>query len=134
MSYRPILISATFLFLFAVIGSGLVAFTFDSTAERIADNQRKALLKSLNELVPSSRYDNDIFADTLYADSSEDVLDPCAPESLRVVGTVTLRAIEQIASRLSRVDEFTRRPLAVPVAEADVLNVAPKAARDEGTE
>ena len=71
MSYRPILISATFLFLFAVIGSGLVAFTFDSTAERIADNQRKALLKSLNELVPSNRYDNDIFADTLYADSSE---------------------------------------------------------------
>jgi electron transport complex protein RnfG len=65
------LISATFLFLFAVIGSGLVAFTFDSTAERIADNQRKALLKSLNELVPSNRYDNDIFADTLYADSSE---------------------------------------------------------------
>jgi electron transport complex protein RnfG len=71
VSYRPILISATFLFLFAVIGSGLVAFTFDSTAERIADNQRKALLKSLNELVPSNRYDNDIFADTLYADSSE---------------------------------------------------------------
>lgn len=71
MSYRPILISAIFLFLFAVIGSGLVAFTFDSTAERIADNQRKALLKSLNELVPSNRYDNDIFADTLYADSSE---------------------------------------------------------------
>ncbi|MGI9321922.1 MAG: electron transport complex subunit RsxG [Thiogranum sp.] len=71
MSYRPILISATFLFLFAVIGSGLVAFTFDSTAERIADNQRKALLKSLNELVPSHRYDNDIFADTLYAESSE---------------------------------------------------------------
>ena len=48
MSYRPILISAIFLFLFAVIGSGLVAFTSDSTAQRIADNQRKALLKSLN--------------------------------------------------------------------------------------
>jgi len=71
VSYRPILISAIFLFLFAVIGSGLVAFTFDSTAERIADNQRKALLKSLNELVPSDRYDNDIFSDTLYVHSSE---------------------------------------------------------------
>ena len=71
MSYRPVLISAIFLFLFAVIGSGLVAFTFDSTAERIADNQRKALLKSLNELVPSDRYDNDIFADTLYVESTE---------------------------------------------------------------
>ena len=71
MSYRPVLISAIFLFLFAVIGSGLVAFTFDSTAERIADNQRKALLKSLNELVPSDRYDNDIFSDTFYVISSE---------------------------------------------------------------
>lgn len=71
MSYRPVLISTIFLFLFAVIGSGLVSFTFDSTAERIADNQRKALLKSLNELVPSDRYDNDIFADTLYVNSSE---------------------------------------------------------------
>ena len=71
MSYRPILISAIFLFLFAVIGSGLVAFTFDSTAERIAENQRKALLKTLNELVPGDRYDNDIFTDTLYVDSSE---------------------------------------------------------------
>ena len=49
MSYRPILISAVFLFLFAVTGSGLVSFTHDSTAERIADNQRKALLKSLND-------------------------------------------------------------------------------------
>ena len=71
MSYRPVLISAMFLFLFAVIGSGLVAFTFDSTAERIAENQKKALLKSLNELVSSDRYDNDIFSDTLYVQSSE---------------------------------------------------------------
>jgi electron transport complex protein RnfG len=60
-----------FLFLFAVIGSGLVAFTHDNTAELTAENQRKALLKSLNELVPSERYDNDIFTDTLDVVSSE---------------------------------------------------------------
>ena len=65
MSYRPVFISAVFLLLFAVIGSGLVAFTFDSTEERIAENQRRALLKSLNELVPVDRYDNDIFSDIL---------------------------------------------------------------------
>ncbi len=65
MSYRPVFISAVFLLLFAVIGSGLVAFTFDSTADRIAENQRRALLKSLNELVPVDRYDNDIFSDIL---------------------------------------------------------------------
>lgn len=71
MSYRPIMISAVFLFLFAIIGSGLVAFTYDGTAERIADNERKALLKSLNEVVPPDRYNNDIFNDILYVRNSE---------------------------------------------------------------
>jgi electron transport complex protein RnfG len=65
------LISAVFLFLFAVIGSGLVAFTHNSTAERIAENQRRALLKSLNELVPASEYDNDIYSDIVYVHNSE---------------------------------------------------------------
>ena len=71
MVYRPVFISAGFLLVFAVIGSGLVAFTFDSTEERIAENQRRALLKSLNQLVPSDRYDNDIFSDTLLVHDPE---------------------------------------------------------------
>ncbi|VAW78402.1 Electron transport complex protein RnfG [hydrothermal vent metagenome] len=66
MNYRPVIVSALFLFLFAIIGSGLVAFTHENTAERISDNERRALLKSLNELVPADRYDNDIFTDILY--------------------------------------------------------------------
>jgi len=69
--YRPILISTLFLFLFAVAGSGLVAYTHDNTAARIADNQRRALLKSLNELVPGDQYDNDIYTDILYVQNSE---------------------------------------------------------------
>jgi len=71
VSYRPVFISSVFLLLFAVVGSGLVAFTFDSTEERIAENQRRALLNSLNELVPTDRYDNDIFSDILMARNSE---------------------------------------------------------------
>lgn len=71
MSYRPVLVSALFLFLFAVVGSGLVAYTHDVTAERISDNERRALLKSLNELVPEDRYDNDIFTDILYVHNKE---------------------------------------------------------------
>jgi len=69
--YRPIAISAVFLFLFAVIGTALVAFTFDSTAEKIADNERRALLKSLNELVPDARYDHDLFNAVVYVRHSE---------------------------------------------------------------
>jgi len=71
MTYRPVVISAAFLFLFAVIGSGLVAFTHDNTAERIAENQRRALLRSLNELIPKDQYDNDVYADILYVHNSE---------------------------------------------------------------
>ena len=71
MNYRPVLISTLFLFLFAVIGSGLVAYTFESTAERIAGNRRHALLKSLHQLIPPERHDNDIFSDTLSVQSPE---------------------------------------------------------------
>ena len=71
MTYRPVVISAVFLFLFAVIGSGLVAFTHDNTAEQIAENQRRALLRSLNELIPKDQYDNDVYADILYVHDSE---------------------------------------------------------------
>ncbi|TCK18772.1 electron transport complex protein RnfG [Thiogranum longum] len=66
MSYRPVLVSSLFLFLFAVVGSGLVAYTHENTVELIHDNERRALLKSLNELIPTDRYDNDIFHDILY--------------------------------------------------------------------
>lgn len=65
MSYRQIPISALFLFLFAAIGVGMVAFTYDNTAERIADNERVALLRSINELIEPRRYDNDIFHDII---------------------------------------------------------------------
>jgi H+/Na+-translocating ferredoxin:NAD+ oxidoreductase subunit G len=78
MTYRPVLISAVFLFLFAVIGSGLVAFTHDNTAALIAENQRRALLKSLNELIPHDQYDNDIYTDIVYV-QDEDLLGSAAP-------------------------------------------------------
>ncbi|HHJ16359.1 MAG TPA: electron transport complex subunit RsxG [Gammaproteobacteria bacterium] len=71
MNYRPVFISTLFLFLFAVIGTGLVAYTFESTADRIASNQRHALLKSLHQLIPPERHDNDIFTDTLYVQNRE---------------------------------------------------------------
>lgn len=50
--------------LFAVVGTGVVALTYHNTKERIADNQRKALLASLHELVPPGDYNNDILQDT----------------------------------------------------------------------
>jgi len=70
-AYRPILVSALFLLLFAVVGSGMVALTFDGTRERIADNERRALLQRLDEVISAERHDNDIFNDVIYVTDSE---------------------------------------------------------------
>ncbi len=62
---KHILTSALMLALFALIGTALVASIFQGTRARIADNERRATLRSLNEIIPHSRYDNDLIEDTL---------------------------------------------------------------------
>lgn len=51
--------------LFALLGTELVSFTYQSTAQQIAENQRAVLLRSLNDLIPEALHDNDLLADTL---------------------------------------------------------------------
>ncbi|MCK4951340.1 MAG: electron transport complex subunit RsxG, partial [Gammaproteobacteria bacterium] len=51
--------------LFAIVGTGLVAYTFENTEERIKLNEKNALLRSLHALIPPEKHDNDIFHDTL---------------------------------------------------------------------
>ena len=63
---RTVLTSGFLLALFAVVGTGLVAFTFEGTKERIADNERNALLANINQLLPRERYDNAIYEDRVY--------------------------------------------------------------------
>jgi electron transport complex protein RnfG len=70
-AYRPVLISTLFLFLFAVVGTGMVALTFENTSHRIAENERRALLQRLNEVIPAERHDNEIFKDVVYVTNSE---------------------------------------------------------------
>ncbi len=65
MNYKQVLISGFLLWLFAVIGVGLVASTFVATEDRIAENERQALLKALQELLPPDRFDNDIADDSI---------------------------------------------------------------------
>lgn len=69
---RHMTISAVLLGLFAVVGTGLVALTYDQTHERIAANEREALLRSLHALVPPDTHDNDLSADTLEVVSESD--------------------------------------------------------------
>jgi electron transport complex protein RnfG len=63
--YRPVIIAAVILGLFAIAGSTLVAFTHQQTIDRILENKRLALLKELSKLVPANTIDNDIVSDTL---------------------------------------------------------------------
>jgi len=51
--------------LFAIFGTGVVAFIFITTAERIVDNERQAIQEMLSTLVPSTQHDNDMFSDTI---------------------------------------------------------------------
>jgi len=62
---KKMIISAVLLGAFAVLGTTMVAVTFDQTKEQIQQNQKLATLKSLHQLVPPARHDNDIFNDTI---------------------------------------------------------------------
>jgi electron transport complex protein RnfG len=78
MNYRQIIITTIILLMFAVIGTALVSYTFDSTRERIAANERATLLRKLHRLIPSGRYDN-ILIDDAIAVRNENLLGSSNP-------------------------------------------------------
>jgi electron transport complex protein RnfG len=65
LGYRQVLITASLLSVFAVIGTGLVAYTYDNTRERILANERAALMRSIHEILPPDRHDNNLFEDRI---------------------------------------------------------------------
>lgn len=65
MNYRQISITAVILLLFAIIGTALVASTYEATRERIAANERATLLRKLSQLVPPDSYNNNFLDDTI---------------------------------------------------------------------
>jgi electron transport complex protein RnfG len=78
---RSMGIAALILMGFAIVGTGLVVLTYSSTQDLIAEAQRAALEASLNQLVPTDRYDNRI---------TEDRLEVVALEGLGVNQPVTV--------------------------------------------
>lgn len=71
MIIRHMMVTAVLLGIFAIIGTGMVAYTYDRTDERIAVNEREALLRSLHTMVPPAMYDNDLPTDTITVTSKE---------------------------------------------------------------
>jgi len=60
--------NAVGLAIFAVVTAGAIALTQSLTAERIANNIKKAEAKALNEIIAADSYDNDLLNDTLTVD------------------------------------------------------------------
>ena len=79
MNYRQISITAVILLLFAIIGTALVAATYEATRERIAANERATLLRKLNLLVPGDSYDNSFLDDTIEV-TAPGARIPCTPQ------------------------------------------------------
>jgi electron transport complex protein RnfG len=65
MLKQKMALAASLLTLFAILGSGLVAYTYQLTRERISENERLLLLRVLNSLIPQESYDNDLFSDRI---------------------------------------------------------------------
>ena len=60
MDFKHIIISALLLGLFAIFGTGLLSIVEVNTKDRIAEQERKALLRNLNEVISPDHYDNDL--------------------------------------------------------------------------
>ncbi|MDD3447745.1 MAG: electron transport complex subunit RsxG [Gammaproteobacteria bacterium] len=63
--FQSIFRNALVLGLFAVAGTSLVGLTEEVTRDRIAANEREALLHNLNQVLPAASHDNDIPNDTI---------------------------------------------------------------------
>ncbi|MGB5473474.1 MAG: electron transport complex subunit RsxG [Gammaproteobacteria bacterium] len=71
MNVRQIGITAAILLLFAVIGTAMVAATYEGTRERIAANERETLLRKLSQLIPPDAYDNSLLDDSIELPAGE---------------------------------------------------------------
>jgi electron transport complex protein RnfG len=83
MNKIPILIAAGILGAFAVTGVGLVAVTHKLTDERIASNERAAMLSKVQAIVPADQMDNDPLTDRIQV-SDPDLLGDESTDVYRV--------------------------------------------------
>jgi electron transport complex protein RnfG len=68
---QHMLTTAVLLALFAVAGTGLVAYTYEQTKPRIEQAERRALLNSLHSVVDPQTHNNKLFDDRIYVTSKQ---------------------------------------------------------------
>lgn len=71
MLIKYMLRTAALLGTFAVVGTGLVALTYEATREPIAASERVALLRNLHQIVPKTLHDNDLYTDVIRVTAPE---------------------------------------------------------------
>jgi electron transport complex protein RnfG len=86
MNKPAIIIAALVLTAFGAAGTTLVAFTHHQTSDRIAENERQALMRQLDALVPVESVDNDMIADRMTVSDPEML---GAPETTVYIGRRT---------------------------------------------
>jgi len=57
--------------IFAIIGSGIVGLTYDSTYEKIKRNEQLVLLRKLNTILSPDKYDNDLLDDQIVLEQND---------------------------------------------------------------
>ena len=57
--------TAAKLFLFAVVGTGILAYVFEETRTRIAQSIQAEKMKRVTQIVPRAKFDNDLLQDIL---------------------------------------------------------------------
>ena len=62
---KNILLTASVLTVFAMLGAAMVGLTFKQTEDDIKRNERLTLLRQLNTIVPAELYDNELLLDTI---------------------------------------------------------------------
>ena len=62
---KNMLISASLLGIFAIVGTAMVAFTNETTSNQVAFNKRQYTLNKLHEIIAPNAHDNDLERDTI---------------------------------------------------------------------
>lgn len=91
--------TAMLLSVFAVVATGILAATNFATRDTIAENERKATLRAINALVPTTLRDNDMVADSIniIAESALGSEKPLAAYRGRRVGEPVALVMETVA-------------------------------------
>ena len=96
---KQILTTGLLLMLFAIIGSTLVGATYEGTKKQIAENERRAMLRTLNNILPANTYDNDLINETitLYPDGRLGQTESSTAYQAKKENTVTAVILSVIA-------------------------------------